>query len=250
MLLLWGHNMAWMEEIQRQIHNNNEQMSNAFPAVIVGISKQYPPIVSVKPLCQRYTDGGENMDDTPIINIPVAMQRSGTTIFYFPIKVGDTGMCIVSDNDAEHLKIGNGSPTKVNSNRMKDQMDSFFYPGIGPTPVMALQAQSMVLPKDFSDVFIVHNVGTGQEAMVTIKADGNVELDSQFTVKIKAKDIDMTATNSISLNAQSMNINVANTQWAGQAYVTGEVTVNGIPVSTHHHLGVTPGNGVSGLPTV
>jgi hypothetical protein len=59
-------------------------------------------------------------------------------------------------------------------------------------------------------------------------------------------DIEPNASNSITLNAQQMNVNVSQTNWTGQGYVVGEWTVNRIPFSTHKHTGVTPGTGNSG----
>ena len=42
---------------------------------------------------------------------------------------------------------------------------------------------------------------------------------------------------------------VGNVTIAGTLNVTGEITGNSIPLSTHKHLGVTSGNSTSGLPT-
>lgn len=68
-------------------------------------------------------------------------------------------------------------------------------------------------------------------------------------MKVVAKDIELNASNSISISASTMNVNVGAANWTGQGYVVGEWTVNGIPFSTHKHTGVTPGTGTSGLPT-
>jgi phage gp45-like len=104
-------------------------------------------------------------------------------------------------------------------------------------------------PRNAGDVVIIHGAGSGQEANVTIKADGNIELNCQFTVRVNAKDIEFNAGNCVSINASSLNVNVANTSWTGSNTITGTWTFNGIPFGTHIHMGVTPGNGVSGLPT-
>lgn len=241
--------ITWLDVIKTEIHNNNDNTRTAFPAVVTGVNGGAVPSVTVKVLNQRYTDDGENMDDLHILNIPIAYTRTSNSLIFFPVKVGDTGMCIVADNSLDNFKISsNSSPTKVNNNRMKDEMDAVFYPGLTPPGVIAGQLQSLKLPRDVNDLTIIHNTGTGAETNVTLKADGNVEINSQFTVKVIAKDIELNASNSVSINASSMKVNVPNTTWTGNTTISGTWTFNGIPFDTHKHTGVTPGSGVSGLP--
>ncbi|WP_146017996.1 MULTISPECIES: hypothetical protein [Pseudomonas] len=105
---------------------------------------------------------------------------------------------------------------------------------------------SLTLGSDPNDLLIVHNVGTGQETQLALKADGNAEIKSQFTVKVIGKDIEFNASNSITLNTQQMNINVPQTNWTGNYTMTGQATFNGVLFDTHFHSGVTPGTGNSG----
>ncbi|MEE4127050.1 Gp138 family membrane-puncturing spike protein [Pseudomonas viridiflava] len=240
-----------VDVIKTEIHNNNDNTRTAFPAVVVGVNNTAVPSVTVKILNQRYTDDGENMDDLHILNVPVALTRTSSSLIIFPIRVGDTGMCICADNSLDNFKIAsNANPTKVGNNRMKDEMDAVFYPGLAPPSVVAQQYQSLKLRRDANDLVIIHNAGTGAEANVTIKADGNVEINSQFTVKVIAKDIELNASNSVSINASSLKVNVPNTTWTGNNTIVGLWKFNGIAFDTHKHVGVIAGNGVSGLPTV
>lgn len=242
--------ITWMDVIKTEIHNNNENSRTAFPVVVVGVGGGAVPSVTVKILNPRYTDDGENMDDLHILNVPIAYTRTNNSMILFPVKVGDTGMCIVADNSLDNFKISsNVNPTKVGNNRMKDEMDAVFYPGLAPPSVIASQYQTMKLPRDANDLTIIHNTGTGAETNFTLKADGNAEINSQFTVKVIAKDIELNASNSVSINASSLKVNVPNTTWTGNTTISGTWTFNGIPFDTHKHSGVTPGNGVSGLPT-
>ncbi|SOQ09180.1 Gp138 family membrane-puncturing spike protein [Pseudomonas syringae group genomosp. 3] len=243
--------ITWLDVIKTEIHNNNDNTRTAFPAVVTGVNGGAVPSVTVKVLNQRYTDDGENMDDLQILNIPIAYTRTSSSLILFPVKVGDTGMCIVADNSLDNFKIAtNGNPIKVNNNRMKDEMDAVFYPGLAPPGVIAQQLQSLKLARDANDLTIIHNTGTGAETNVTLKADGNVEINSQFTVKVIAKDIELNASNSVSINASSLKVNVPTTTWTGNTTITGLWKFNGVPFDTHKHVGVTAGNGVSGFPTV
>lgn len=67
-------------------------------------------------------------------------------------------------------------------------------------------------------------------------------------MKVVAEDIELNASNSVSIGASTMNVKVGTANWTGQGYVIGEWTVNGIPFSTQKHSGVTPDTGTSGLP--
>lgn len=239
-----------IDVIKTELHNHNDSSRTNFPAVVTGVNNTNPPSVTVQILNPRYTDDGENMDELHILNVPIAQIRTHQSMILFPVNVGDEGMCLVADNSLDNFKIAsNSSPTRVNNNRMKDAMDAVFYPGLAPPGAIAQQLQGLKLPRDANDLTIIHNTGTGAETNITLKADGNVEINSQFTVRVNAKDIELNADNSVSINASSLNVNVANTTWTGNNTISGTWTFNGIPFDSHKHMGVTPGSGVSGFPT-
>jgi hypothetical protein len=238
---------GWMDVIDNAIYNSNENSRTAYPARVVGVSGRFNVTVEISN--PRKADDGSNMDDTHVINVPIAQMRTANSAFLFPVRVGDTGMCVVMDNNTDNFKIANNTaPIMTYDNRMKDIMDSVFVPGLAPFAVTTQQINSLSLSNDPNDLVIVHNTGTGQETQFVLKADGNAVVESQFTVKVIGKDIDLSASNSITLNAPTMNINVASTSWTGNTAVSGAWTFNGILFDTHKHTGVAPGNGVSGLP--
>ncbi|MFJ4352742.1 Gp138 family membrane-puncturing spike protein [Pseudomonas sp. NPDC089428] len=239
---------GWEDYISGELHNHNEATRTAFPAKVIGTTGRFTATIEVS--VWRKDDEGESMDDTYIINVPIAPHRTANSLIYMPVKVGDTGYCVVMDNNIDNYKIMNNTQSiNTANNRMKDAMDSVFVPGLAPFAVLNEQMNNLVLGNDANDLLIVHNAGSAQEAQLVLKADGNVEVHSQFTVKVIGKDIELSATDSITISAQQMNVNVAQTNWTGQGYVTGEWTVNGIPMSTHVHTGVTPGTGSTGIPT-
>nr|WP_314618046.1 Gp138 family membrane-puncturing spike protein [uncultured Pseudomonas sp.] len=233
------------EAIQTEIYNHNENARTAFPARVVGVNSRFSVTVEISN--PRTADDGTNMDETHILQVPIAYPKSGTSIIFFPVNVGDVGHCVVMDNNIDNFKIStNTSAIKTYDNRMKDVMDSVFVPGLAPFSVSQKQMNSLTLGSDPNDLLIVHNVGTGQETHLTLKADGNAEINSQFTVKLIGKDIELNASNSITLNAQQMNVNVAQTNWTGNYSMIGEARFNGVLFDTHIHSGVTPGTGTSG----
>ncbi|WP_155950771.1 hypothetical protein [Pseudomonas taiwanensis] len=71
-------------------------------------------------------------------------------------------------------------------------------------------------------------------------------INSQFTVKVIGKDIELTASNSLILSAQQMNINVSQINLTGNYTMICEARFNGVLFDAHFHSGVTPGTGNSG----
>lgn len=239
---------TWNDQIKQELHNHNESQRTAFPARVVGVASSGLS-VTIEIANPRYSDDGINLDSTHILTVPVCYPRTQNSLIRMPIKVGDTGLCVVCDNNIDNTKLANNNAAiAVRDDRMKDVMDSVFIPGFGPFALQSEQMQALQFAYDANDLVVVHNTGTGAEVQLVLKADGNAEINSAFTVKVNSKAIEFNATDALTINAKSMNVNVANTTWTGTGNVTGEWVVNKIPVSTHVHLGVTAGNGVSGLP--
>ncbi len=241
----------WENYIAIRLDNMNENQRTAFPAKVVGVNSLSTGSVTIQILNPRYTNDGDNMDEATILSVPIMMPRTANSIVYMPIKVGDTGLCIVADNNIDHFKMANNNAAiKVRDDRMKDVMDSVFIPGLAPFSQTANQHQNLKFSRDLNDLTVIHNTGSGAEVNLTLKADGNAEINSSFTVKVNSKDIELNASNSLTLKAQTLNVNVPTTTWTGNTTITGLWKFNGVPFDTHKHVGVTAGNGVSGFPTV
>lgn len=242
---------SWADYISTIVAEQNETQRTAYTAMVIGVNSLSSGSVTIRIMDKRISDEGENMDSADVLNVPIYWPRTSSSEIYFPIKVGDLGVCIVCDNNIDNFKGGQGTvAAEVRDNRTKDVMDSIFIPGVQPFGSSSKLSSNRSFPKDLNDLVVSHNIGSGAEVNLTLKADGNAEIRSAFTVRVISKDIELTASNSLNITAQSLSVNVPNSTWTGITSVTGEWTVNNIPVSTHVHLGVTPGNGTSGLPTV
>ncbi|MGJ7513643.1 Gp138 family membrane-puncturing spike protein [Pseudomonas baetica] len=231
--------------INNQIRAENHAAEQCFLARVTGVDMNNLT-VNVQMLTLRYDADGDTEDDVPVLGVPLVMPSSSTSAITFPVQVGDVVVCVVSSSSIDNFKISNGQqmlPTEVNDYRRFNAQDAIAF----PYSKRANNTQ-YTFPHDPNDVSITHNIGTGNECTVVLKADGNVEVASPFTVKVKAKDIELEADNSLSLKAQTMTINVPNTTWTGNYAMTGEATFNGIPFSTHKHTGVTPGSGTTATP--
>lgn len=235
-----------LDVINKQITNQNQEQDQCFLARVVRADNANLT-VDVEMLTLRYDADGETQDDVPVLGVPLVMPSSSTSSITFPVQVGDTVVCVVSQTSIDNFKIGNGKadvPTRVNDNRRFNAQDAIAYPYSKRSNNPALRT----LAHDPNDVVITHNIGTGNECSVVLKADGNVEVTSPFTVKVKAKDIELQADNRLSLKAQTMTIDVPDTTWTGNYTMTGQAKFNGILFDTHKHTGVTPGSGTTASP--
>ena len=232
--------------INTQFTAQSHEQDQCFLARVIRVN-QTTLSVDVEMLTLRYDTDGDTQDDTPVLGVPLVMPSSSTSAITFPVQVGDTVVCVVSQTSLDNYKTADSSadmPTRVNDNRRFNAQDAIAMPYNKRANRSGLRS----LPHDPNDVSITHNIGSGNECSVVLKADGNVEVTSPFTVKVKAKDIELEADNSLSLKAQTMTIQVPSTTWNGNYTMTGQATFNGILFDTHKHSGVTPGSGVSGNP--
>jgi phage gp45-like len=170
-------------------------------------------------------------------------------------------MAIFSMRSMDAWKAGNGRPTTPLNFAKMDKGDAVFYPGIQPPGMAVNNPAKHVHPHDTHDTVMFANLG-GVEAEMRLKADGSIEINtSNQPVIINCSDATVNATDTISLNAQVIDITAPTTNWVGNINLTGNLvqtgnynitgvaTFNGIAFSTHKHLNITVGTGTSGGPT-
>lgn len=233
---------AMMSAFESQMGN----VYTAMPCVVVAIRDSLQgQMVDIQPsLNQKFKDG--SVQERPVIlGVPVSFQVSKTAGFTFPINVGDTGTAIFSMRNMDTWKSGNGRPTSPANAAKMDKSDAIFFPGIQPPSVAVNNPSKHILTHNTQDTVIFANLG-GAESEVRLKADGSVEVNtSNKPVIINCSDATVNASTSISLNAPSMTVDVANTLWIGNINHTGNYTsvgvqtFNGVVFSTHRH-GTSP----------
>jgi hypothetical protein len=125
------------------------EVHTAFPAKITKIISTN--FVSVQPLLKRkYTDG--TLVELPVIqNVPVLSPNNGTYWIRLPMKVGDTGLVLISERSLDVWKVSGGS-VDPNDPRTHDLTDGVFIPGlypmskpIIPTPTLTYQTDLEVV---------------------------------------------------------------------------------------------------------
>lgn len=247
-----------MDIIRTQFKIDMSEVYTALPCKVVNVyqeNKQQK--VDVLPSINNLMKDGSGEPSMQMLGIPVLLPGSSTSLISFPINNGDTVMCIFAQRSMDNFKIGNGEPTTANDYRKFSDQDAVAIPGLFPFGKSLNNPAVRKFPHESNrDLCIAHNIATGTEVNIILKQSGELIINTQQAVTVNCKTGVINATESYTINTPTLKINAANTTWAGSIthvgnYVqTGTSTFNGIPFATHKHLGVTPGNGVSGVPTV
>jgi len=229
----------------------SSQMQNLYtiiPCIVVavrdGLNGQ---MVDIQPTINQLEQDGTVKERAVIPGVPVSFQVSKKSGFTFPIEVGDTGTAMFSMRNMDGWKAGNGRPASPMNFAKMDKGDAIFLPGIQPPGVAVNNPAKHVLTHDTKDVVIFANLG-GAESEVRLKSDGSIEINtSNQPVIINCSDATVNASNSINLNAQTMTVDVASTDWLGSINLqgnltqvgnysmTGVATFNGVIFNTHRH---------------
>lgn len=254
---------ASLEELLKaSFESNLNNQYTILPCIVLavrdGLNGQ---MVDIQPTINQKFKDGTVKERPPVLGVPVSFPVSKTAGMTFPIKVGDTGTAMFSMRNMDGWKAGNGRPSSPMNFAKMDKGDAIFLPGIQPPGIAVNNPAKHILPHDTNDTVLFQNLG-GVECEVRLKASGSIEITtSGQPVVINCSDATVNASNSINLNAQTMTVDVGESLWLGNItlqgnltqvgnYVlTGEATFNGIPFSTHRHVGVQTGSGTSGGPT-
>ncbi|ATW58382.1 putative baseplate protein [Pseudomonas phage ventosus] len=243
--------------INTQFQINMSEVYTALPCVVTNVVGSFEnQRVDVQPAINTLYKDGTSEEHTQILGVPVLLPGSSTSMVSFPIQVGDTVMCVFSQRSMDNFKIGNGQPTVPNDYRKFSDQDAVAIPGLFSFAKSANRPAIRKYPHNpKTDLVIAHNIASGTEVMIQLKQNGDMIINTEFNVEVNCKTGTINATESYTINTPQLNINADSTTWAGNITHTGNYTqtgtstFNGIVFDTHKHLGVTPGNGTTGLPT-
>lgn len=243
--------------IQTQFQINMAEVYTALPCVVTNVVGTFEnQRVDVQPSINILYKDGTSEEHSQILGVPVVLPGSSTSMVSFPINVGDTMLCVFSQRSMDNFKLGNGQPTPPNDYRKFSDQDAVAIPGLfsfARSPNRPAIRKYPHNPK--TDLVIAHNLASGTEVMIQMKQNGDMVINTEQKVTVNCKVVEVNATESYTLNTPTLNINAQSTNWTGNIthsgnYTqTGTSTFNGIVFATHKHTGVTPGSGVSGVPT-
>lgn len=172
-------------------------------------------------------NGKRKAVDIPILqDVPVQFPGSGGQTMTFPVAAGDEVMVIFLSraSDAQQQSGGDQNPTDASVNSLSH-----------PRAMLGFKSD----PRKLSNVSTTATELRSDDGMTKISLSGaggvGVATDKSVTVSAAA---------GVTMSGGAGNIN-----FTGNLIVTGEITLNGINLSTHKHTGVTPGGGTSTGPT-
>lgn len=262
--------------LHQYIGNSQNGMFTSMPARVVS-SNNSQQMVDVQLLVNR-----ANADDTytqrpPVLSVPLMYPASRTSQFSFPIEVGDTVLVVFGMRNIDRFKAGSTNAHDPLTFRKYDRQDAMAIPGLFPFSDARNNPSKRTLDHSTDDAVITHNIGSGQENEVRLKANGDVIVNSPSQVQINCSTAEVNAEDSITANCTTAQVNASDSVLidtpettvtgnmtvqgmltyvsgmtgsggsstaflTGNVVVNGEVTANGVALSAHTHGGVDRGN--------
>jgi hypothetical protein len=198
-------------------------------AVVVEVSESGEN-VSVKPMVQGFTGGGDIIPNSIIHGVPVWRLQRGASAVIMPPVVGDIGLIAICDRDISSVK-KTKQPSLPGSNNTHNYSDAIYLGGV----LNAEPTQYVKFSNDGIDILspLVVNV---QANIVSLNADDRVSINAPI----------IEANGQLTQGAGSF---AGNATFGGTITAVGEVTANGIPLSTHKHGGVYRGSSQTDNPS-
>ena len=230
------------ELIKRTIIQTMRQLRVSMPCEVVRYNSKRQ-MVDVRIVQPEIDLAGNNIPMPVITNIPVSFVRCGNSHITHPINKGDTGFIVFADRDISSW-VETNNRSVVDSARTHSMQDSYFVPGIigGGTNANA------------NDVEIKYNNTT-----IHLRKNGDVDINTPSKVNVNASNVIINSETTNNGNVQiNGNLTVSQmlttggftsngtsgggtAQFTGSINASGEVTANGINLSTHRHPGDSGG---------
>jgi hypothetical protein len=243
-----------MEEISLQevlssaFTYQSSKMYTSIPCVVLKVHNSLNECkVDVQPSVNSLYKSGKIEEHPPILSVPVIFPSSKTSSFTFPINVGDTVLCVFASKSIDNFKRGTGGPTIPNDYRKFDKRDAIAIPGLFPFGSSINNPSKHTWPHNTQDAVVAHNLGTGNEVEIRLKANGDMVVNTNQNIAVNCTNAVVNAT-AVDVNASSMTVDVAATTWNGNITQTGNFTLGGVVLNTHKHTGVQAGPSQTGGP--
>ena len=230
------------ELIKRTMIQTMRQLRVSMPCEVVRYNSKRQ-MVDVRIVQPEIDLAGNNIPMPVITNIPVSFVRCGNSHITHPINKGDTGFIVFADRDISSW-VETNNTSVVDSARTHSMQDSYFVPGI-------VGGGNNANP---NDVEIKYNNTT-----IHLRKNGDVDINTPSKVNVNASNVIINSETTNNGNVQiNGNLTVSQmlttggftslgtsgggtAQFTGGINASGEVTANGIDLSTHVHPGDSGG---------
>lgn len=193
-------------------------VDDMLPAVVISYDREENR-AEVRPLVRLLKTDNTLLDRAVIASVPVLNIGGGNAVLSFNILPGDLGWIKANDRDIS-LFLQSMVDAPPNTLRKHSFNDGLFIPD---------QFKKWTLNAEDDSFAVLQTLDGTQRISIQ---DTQIKITSNALITLDAPLVDITG-----------GLNVA-----GDVDAIGEVTGNGIPLSTHRNTGVTPGGGTSGGP--
>lgn len=198
----------------------------AMPAVIINIKDNGQLRADVQPVTNRVYRDDATAEYPPVLSVPLIMPATQTSALLLPVKQGDTVLLVWCQRDITQFKIDADVPHDPQTARWQDFNDAVAIVGLFPFSKSRGLQSVHHLPHNPEDLVVVSNLGTPQESELRMKPNG---------------DVDLTVANTYSVKAKTINLQATNTNITSKIDMKGQTTINNIDFNQHVHAGVQSG---------
>ena len=245
----------------RQRHDDHEELLRlagqrlqssiwtAVPCIVdaVDADKMTVDVQPVWSLQYRDQNGDAQAQQMPkLMACPLLFQGGGGFLLTFPVKVGDEALVIIASRSVDEW-FQNGQaqsgPQARASVRMHSLSDGFALVGVRSVPNMVkLDTSNASLASDDGDVSLKIGV---QDKNITVKAKGDITINTDGKFDVTAKSVTITASDGVTINGVKID---SSGNLTSPATITGQGDVktgSGISLGTHTHTSTSPGSPTS-----
>jgi len=170
--------MTLSSALKRAIHSVLEDVHVCLPGRIETYDHE-TQLADVKPLLKRkFKDGSESLEFPVCTSVPVVMPRTSSASLILPVKKGDYVMLLFSERAIGDW-LQRGGIIEQQSERVFDLSDAIAIPGLYPSTVAS--------PAPNANDLQIQN----GDSKITIKAGGDIEVESNGAVNIKSGEINL-----------------------------------------------------------
>jgi len=226
----------------------------SIPGIVVSVSHLGENRIVVQPSLNMVTKDLMEVTERPVsINVPFHQPQTKQGGLSIPIQTGDPVFLIFSMRGLDSWKSGNGYPVTPTDRRKFDARDCMAIPGVFPFSQSPNRPDRHTLSHDPNDVVLVHNLGTGVEVEVRLKAGGGLQINAPGqTVEVNCENSQVVATKKVSYSAMDYEITCTNYKLTtgnyqvdveaggsnvsnGNFRMNGSFILNSIPMEGHRH---------------
>src|SRR5690606_34924800 len=110
--------------------------------------------------------------------------------------VGDTVLCVFSQVGMDLFKSGRGEYSPPPDFRKMDSRDAIAIPGLVPFSKSLNNPSVRTWGHSTSDCVVSHNIGSGREVEIRLKASGDLIINTNQDVTVNCDDATVNCTNS------------------------------------------------------